>query len=172
MNPDYSPLPETAGQVLNTCSEVVNEWAEKKGWNRPPNSAQEIAARRIAFLTLAIAALTTAIEDARKGRDVDSRVVALTESLNLPILPDELVRRVSQVGLMHTELAELVEGLLGGNKPDDHCPELTYEEAEMADLFIRAFHYCGEHGIDIGRALEIKHAYNTNRPDRHGDKLA
>jgi NTP pyrophosphatase (non-canonical NTP hydrolase) len=42
------------------------------------------------------------------------------------------------------------------------------EEAELADLLIRAFHYAGKRGIDLGRAVQLKHAYNINRPYKHG----
>lgn len=176
MNPntDYKPISNQTAAILNLCCLVVNDWAEKKGWNREPTAAQLDSNNIIAKLFVASKVITDGIEDARHGRPLPSRLTDILFIVDAQDLRDDadLTRRLSQLGLMHTELIELADGLLIGNPPDDHCPELTYEEAEIADLFIRAFHYCGEHKIDLGRALQIKHAYNTKRPDRHGDKLA
>lgn len=79
--------------------------------------------------------------------------------------------RFELIALMHSELSECVEFL---RKPamDDHVPELTGEAAELADVIIRIMDYCGAFGIDIGKAVRVKHAYNLQRPYRHGGKLA
>jgi hypothetical protein len=168
------PLAKICCNAVRILAEDVNAWAEGKGWNNLPTFPQQVAARRIAALTKGISSFAVAMEAARHGKEIDSRVTDfLTHNGSIDIaVPDNLVRKLSQIGLMHTELVEMTTGLLEGNQPDDHCPELTFEEAEMADLFIRALHYCGEHNVDIGRALEIKHNYNINRAHRHGDKLA
>ena len=41
---------------------------------------------------------------------------------------------------------------------------------EIADVLIRAFHFCGKHGIDIESAVDAKMAYNKSRPFKHGGK--
>ena len=41
---------------------------------------------------------------------------------------------------------------------------------ELADAIIRILDYCAFAGIDIEKALEIKHEYNKSRPYRHGGK--
>lgn len=69
-----------------------------------------------------------------------------------------------QIALIHSELSEALEGVRKGLM-DDHLPELTGEEAEMADAVIRIFDYCGGHGIDLGRAITMKLAYNAGRAD-------
>jgi len=42
--------------------------------------------------------------------------------------------------------------------------------SEMADVIIRALHFCGKHGIDIDAAVREKMAYNDSRPFKHGGK--
>jgi NTP pyrophosphatase (non-canonical NTP hydrolase) len=44
------------------------------------------------------------------------------------------------------------------------------ELIELADLAIRLFDYCGARGLDLERAIEIKHEFNKTRPHRHGGK--
>lgn len=43
----------------------------------------------------------------------------------------------------------------------------TFED-EIADAFLRLMDLCGEHGIDIERAIIAKAAYNRMRPPKHG----
>lgn len=120
-NPDpNTPRELTYAELLafNSVAQVINIWAESKGFN-----------------------------------DHD--------------LPD-LERSLVQIGLMHTELSEMFEGLRCGNPPDDKTPQLSSEEAELADLFIRGLHYAAEHNIDIAAAIMVKHNYNLTRPHKHG----
>ena len=42
---------------------------------------------------------------------------------------------------------------------------------ELADAILRILDYCACVGIDIEEALTIKHAYNKERPYRHGGKV-
>ncbi len=74
------------------------------------------------------------------------------------------------IALMHSELSEALESLRKGNPPDDHVPELSGVEAEMADVVIRIMDYCKSKGISLGRAIQVKHAYNTKRAFKHGGK--
>lgn len=39
---------------------------------------------------------------------------------------------------------------------------------ELADILIRVLDACGYYGIDIEKAVALKHQYNVNRPYKHG----
>lgn len=41
---------------------------------------------------------------------------------------------------------------------------------ELADCIIRILDYCAHVGIDIEKAIQLKHEYNKTRPYRHGGK--
>lgn len=69
--------------------------------------------------------------------------------------------------LIHTEISEVFEALRRDNPQDDHV-ELLGESAELADAMIRILDYCAWKEIDIGAAVQKKHAYNMTRPYKHG----
>jgi NTP pyrophosphatase (non-canonical NTP hydrolase) len=79
---------------------------------------------------------------------------------------------------LHGEVSELWEAYRNGtlNKPCDKASKmvepLTCAEEELADIVIRAFDTAGVLGIDIARAICVKHAFNEKRPYRHGGKKA
>jgi NTP pyrophosphatase (non-canonical NTP hydrolase) len=79
----------------------------------------------------------------------------------------------AKIALMHTELSELFEGFRRGKntKPDEHCPDFTNEEIELADLLIRAFDYAGWRQLRLGGAILAKHEYNKTRPYLHNKTL-
>lgn len=82
----------------------------------------------------------------------------------------ELAFKAEQLALIHSETSEALEYLRQKQQPamDDKVPELTGEEAEMADTVIRILHYCGKRDIDLGRAIKLKHKFNISRPYKHG----
>lgn len=47
---------------------------------------------------------------------------------------------------------------------------LTFLEEELADIVIRAMDNAHHLGVDLGRAVIIKHLYNETRSYRHGNK--
>lgn len=55
------------------------------------------------------------------------------------------------------------EGAYGICKPEGTA-------IELADCIIRILDYCAHEGIDVEKAIEIKHEYNKTRPYRHGGK--
>ena len=83
---------------------------------------------------------------------------------------------------MNGEISELWEAFRAGNldKPCDKAdkmtalglPGLTCAEEEMADIAIRLFDTAEFWGVDLEKAIRIKHLFNASRPHRHGGKLA
>lgn len=80
------------------------------------------------------------------------------------------------VANLHSEVSELWEAAKTDKlwKPCDKAGDgcfLTCEEEELADIIIRVLDTAGARGINIGRAVLLKMAYNATRPHMHG-KLA
>lgn len=42
--------------------------------------------------------------------------------------------------------------------------------SELADIVIRVMDFCEYYGIDLEKAIAEKHAFNKNRPYKHGGK--
>lgn len=80
----------------------------------------------------------------------------------------------AMVANLHGEVSELWEAYRKNrlHEPCDKPIELTCAEEELADIVIRVFDTAEQLGIDIQRAIEVKHQYNTTRPWRHGGKVA
>lgn len=76
----------------------------------------------------------------------------------------EIYLKATQLMLMVSELGECLEGVRKG-KMDDHLPNRTAEEVELADLIIRACDYAGRWKLDLGGAIIEKLEYNKNRAD-------
>lgn len=79
-------------------------------------------------------------------------------------LPDTMEFRLVKIGLMHTELSEMFEGVRKATM-DEHCPEFTSEEVELADLIIRALDYAGRRKLRLSDAVIAKSIYNHKRVD-------
>lgn len=74
-----------------------------------------------------------------------------------------------------SEFAEFAEAARNGtlDKPCDKWDKgckLTCGEEELADVIFRTVQQAAEHGIDIGKAVATKYAYNLEREQRHGGK--
>lgn len=68
------------------------------------------------------------------------------------------------------EVSELWDAARKGglNLPCDKPIGLTCAEEELADIIIRACDMSKRLGVDIQRAVEVKHQYNLTRPFKHG----
>ena len=83
-----------------------------------------------------------------------------------------------QVCNLHGEVSELHEAWRadqlrqlcdkGAKMLELGIPPLTCIEEEYADIIIRALDQCRRLGVDISRAIEIKHRFNCTRPFKHG----
>jgi len=81
---------------------------------------------------------------------------------------------------LHDEVSELHEAWRN-NELREPCDKaalmqelgiqpLTCIEEEMADIVIRVLDNARKLGVDIQSAVERKHAFNAQRPHRHGGK--
>lgn len=69
-----------------------------------------------------------------------------------------------QISLIHSEISEAYEGHRK-NKPDEHCPEFTNFEIELADAMIRILDTAGGLNLRLGAAFAAKMKYNAVRAD-------
>lgn len=80
--------------------------------------------------------------------------------------------------LMVTELGEGFEGYRQ-NKPDNHLPQFSSLEVELADTIIRILDFAGGKNLNVADALVAKMIYNCQRADHsiehrkgeHGKKV-
>ena len=73
--------------------------------------------------------------------------------------------------LIVTELAEACEALRHGNPPDNHIPEFSGAEAELADAVIRIMDHAEGRGWRLAEAMIAKNTYNKFRPRKHGKEF-
>ena len=100
--------------------------------------------------------------------NVNSRVKGFWKGLD----PESVPVQGLQVGLIHTEVSEVLEAIRHGNPPDDKIPEFSGAEAELADVVIRVMDLASEKGWNVGGAIIAKMRYNACREHMHGGKLA
>lgn len=91
-----------------------------------------------------------------------------------PSPKEDVGAMAKHVANLHGEVSELWECVRKGTlfTPCSKVPEITNAEEELADIIIRALHTAASLGVDIDKAVRLKHGYNQTRPYRHGGKLA
>ena len=84
---------------------------------------------------------------------------------NDPETGEKLDRNIGELlALIHSEISEALEGYRKG-KMDDHLPDRTSFEVELADAVIRIFDLSGHLNLDLGGAIYEKVLYNQTRSD-------
>lgn len=141
--------------ALNALCDIVNQWAVSKGWNEGEDSVM----RKSSDIALMHSELSECLEFVRKKAElfcIQCGSQKLDKEHDYFICNDCLRKQFQPRSVP---------------APDDHVPSLTGESAELADVLIRIFHYCGRRGIDLGNAVRLKHDYNITRPYKHGKNL-
>ena len=75
------------------------------------------------------------------------------------------------IALIMSEAAEALEALRKGNGPDEHCPQFSGAEVELADVIIRIMDMAEARGWDVSGAIVAKHEFNKTRPYKHGKEF-
>jgi len=70
-----------------------------------------------------------------------------------------------KLALAMGELSETLEAVRKNIGPDEHIPEFTAEEAEIADVIIRLMNYATDRKLRLAEAIVAKNEFNRNRPD-------
>lgn len=73
--------------------------------------------------------------------------------------------------LIHSEISECLDALRHGNPPDNHIPEFSGVEAELADAVIRIMDFAYHKKLKLAEAIITKHEYNKTRPYKHNKKF-
>ena len=70
--------------------------------------------------------------------------------------------------LIHSEVSEATEALREGRLLTSDGKGSV--EEELADIIIRVLHTAEKNGMDVFKAVQVKHDKNQQRPYRHGNK--
>lgn len=162
----FLPVDKQQENSLNDLCVIINDWAEKKGWNETPDSVSHKAEQ----IALMHSELSECLEFVRKKIECECPNCHSTNTFYLGQLGAgvEGFNVCPQSIWKCRDCGQTINTTFWGVPHDDHVPSLTGEAAELADVLIRIFHYCGRRGINLGEAVRLKHEYNIGRPYRHG----
>ena len=79
------------------------------------------------------------------------------------------VFKAKRIALITSELSEALEGIRKPH-PDQHCPEFSNEEIELADAIIRILDYGVAYNLKLTEAIFAKMKFNESRSKMHGGK--
>lgn len=130
--------------TVNEFAQEVHENAVAHGWYDNPVSFPEIA-------VMVHSEISEAVEEWREGNPLVYGTCALAAE-----------------GCKFSGICDNVGNPAGEGKDGPCKPEGV--AVELCDAVMRIFDYLAYMGVDIEALLEAKHAYNTGRPYRHGDK--
>lgn len=90
-----------------------------------------------------------------------------------PILASFRNARIGlKLALAAGELSEALEAVRKNKGADDHIPEFSAEEAEIADVIIRLMNYATDRKLRLAEAIVAKNEYNRNRHDHSKEARA
>lgn len=77
---------------------------------------------------------------------------------------------LSIIANLHAEVSECFEAIVRKNPKDEHCPEFSSVEVELADIILRIMDEAQGNNYRVAEALIEKMKYNLTRSYRHGNK--
>lgn len=84
----------------------------------------------------------------------------------------EAARAGLKLALIVGEIGEALEAVRKNLGPDDHIPEFSAEEAEIADAVIRIMNYATDRKLRLAEAIAAKNEFNRNRKDHSKESRA
>ena len=78
-------------------------------------------------------------------------------------------RKGLKLALVVGEIGEALEAVRKNMGPDNHLPQFSAEEVEIADAVIRLMNYATDQKLRLAEAIVAKNEFNRNRPD-HTDR--
>ena len=120
-----------------------------------------------------------------KGFSSDDTLIDDFEQCSVGYLPSDLWEkykplfasfRNARVGLKLMlatgELGETLEAVRKNLDKDDHCPQFTAEEVEIADAMIRLMNFATDRKLRLAEAMIAKQEYNRTRKDHSKEARA
>lgn len=117
--------------------------------------------------------MTTTYDAATKEEDFASSFYLLSQAIyrwavEKGFRVDGVDRNIGEVlALVHSEISEATKAMRCGNPPDQHLPQYSSVEVELADAIIRIMDVAYARGWRVAEALIDKITFNKTRPYRH-----
>ena len=155
------------GESLKELQQEIRSINVANGWDQSDEELADGPGRLVALACLAeLVTWAHKVESIRKGVGLCDCPPAST------ILDDVSDRQVSliiRLGLIATEVAEAIEGVVSGEE-SDHIPGVSLADEELSDILIRTLDVAEIYGVDLDEVTNLKLKYNRIRGYRHGGK--